>query len=309
VRAGKSNIQGKLELCLPENWKVIPDSILISLEQKGEEAMYSFELYPPDGQEENFIVPLFSLDDQKFTQKLRVIEYDHIPTQVLVSDASSKVVKVDLMKKGTNLAYIMGAGDQIPDNLRQVGYEVNVIDENSIGETNFSMYDAVIMGVRAYNTVESLKYHQKKLLQYVENGGTMIVQYNTSRGLVTEDLGPYPIELGRGRVAVEEAEVRIISPNNILLNYPNKITSEDFEGWVQERGLYFPEKFDDRYSVCLSTNDPGEDPLDGGMLITQYGKGYYIYSAYSWFRELPAGVPGAYRIFANMISVGYREKP
>lgn len=309
LRAGNAGIKGTLKLTIPENWTVSPDSITVTMDQKGEESIFSFELFPPESQEENFIVPSFRIGDKTYTKKLTVLEYDHIHTQAVVMDATAKIVKIDLLKKGENIAYIMGAGDQIPDNLRQVGYQVSIIPENEIGDTDFTTFDAVIMGVRAYNTVESLKFHQKKLLEYVKTGGTMIVQYNTSRGLVTEDLGPYPITLGRGRVSDENAEVRMINPESILLQYPNKITSEDFKGWIQERGLYFPEKYDERYAVCLSSNDPGENAMDGGMLITNYGEGYYIYSAYSWFRELPAGVPGAYRIFANMISVGYRDKP
>ena len=143
-------------------------------------------------------------------------------------------------------------------------------------------------------------------MEYVEQGGTMIVQYNTSHRLVTKDLAPYPMKLSRDRVTVEEAEVRFLKPEHHVLNYPNKITSKDFDGWVQERGLYFPNEWDEKFDAILSSNDPGEPARDGGLLVTTYGKGHYIYSGYSWFRELPAGVPGAYRLFTNLISIGKR---
>ena len=141
-------------------------------------------------------------------------------------------------------------------------------------------------------------------MDYVKNGGTIIVQYNTSRRLVTEELAPYPLKLSRDRVTVEGAEMRVLKPDHEVLNFPNKITSNDFENWVQERGLYFPNEWDEKFEAILSSNDPGEDPKDGGLLIAPYGDGYYIYSGYSWFRQLPAGVPGAYRLFTNMISIG-----
>jgi hypothetical protein len=152
-----------------------------------------------------------------------------------------------------------------------------------------------------------MKFHQEKLMEYVENGGTMIVQYNTNRRLNVKELGPYPFKVSRDRVTVEEAEVRIIDNKHPVMNSPNKITDEDFEGWVQERGLYFPNEWDSNYQAILSSNDPGEEARNGGLLVTKYGKGFYIYSGYSWFRELPAGVAGAYRIFTNMISLGNED--
>jgi hypothetical protein len=143
-------------------------------------------------------------------------------------------------------------------------------------------------------------------MQYVEDGGTLLIQYNTSRGLTIPmtEIGPYPMQLSRDRTTVEEAEVRILAPDHPVLNYPNKITSKDFDGWVQERGLYFPGSWDERYTAILSSNDPGEEAHDGGMLVAEYGKGHYVYTGYSFFRELPAGVPGAYRLFANLVGLG-----
>jgi hypothetical protein len=218
--------------------------------------------------------------------------------------ATAKFVRVDLVKKGENVGYIMGAGDEIPASLEQIGYKVSVLENKDITTENLKNFDAIILGIRAYNTVDDLKYHQPKLMEYVKNGGTVIVQYNTSHRLVLEDLAPYPLKLSRDRVAVENAEVRILAPKHPVMNTPNKITSADFENWVQERGLYFPNEWDAAFTPILSANDPGETPKDGGLLVAEYGEGYFIYTGYSWFRELPAGVPGAYRIFTNLISIG-----
>jgi len=256
----------------------------------------------------NFISPMVKIGEDVYTQELVSIEYDHIPTQSVVRHSEAKVVKIDLKKEGENIAYIMGAGDEIPINLKQIGYHVTLLEDGDITLNNLKKFDAVILGIRAYNTLERIQFHQSKLLEYVEQGGTMIVQYNTGHRLKIpkEEIAPYPMSISRDRVAKEEAEVRILKPDHHVMNYPNKITSKDFEGWVQERGLYFPDEWDEKFEAILSSNDPGEDARNGGLLIAPYGKGYYVYTGYSWFRELPAGVPGAYRIFANLISLGKR---
>jgi hypothetical protein len=295
-------------LCYSKGWKAEPANIDFELKRKGEEQKFTFTLYPPKEQSEDFIVPLAKVDGKSYTNELIVIEYDHIPTQTVVRDASAKVVNIDLKKAGQRIGYIMGAGDDIPSSLEQMGYQVTILEDKDITTGNLAAFDAVVMGVRAYNTIDRLKFQQDKLMEYVKNGGTMLVQYNTSHRLKVPaaELGPYPLKLSRDRVSVEEAEVRFLKPDHEVLNWPNKITQKDFEGWVQERGLYFPNEWDDQYEAILSANDPGEPARDGGLLVAKYGKGYYIYSGYSWFRELPAGVPGAYRIFANLVSIGKR---
>ena len=309
VKALGDHMEGQVQLCHPERWNVNPEHFSFNLEKKGEERLFTFTLFPPDMQDEGFVVPLATVGEASYTDQVVVMDYDHIPSQTVIMDASSKVVKIDLIKKGERVAYIMGAGDQVPENLKQIGYHVDVINESSIGTTDYSNYDALILGIRAYNTIESLQFHQDKLLDYVKAGGTMIVQYNTSRRLVVDELGPFPLKLGRARVSLETAPVRLLNKKHSLLNFPNKITEADFNGWVQERGLYFPQEWDDHYKTIISSNDPGEDPRDSGILVARYGEGYYIYTGYSWFRELPAGVPGAYRIFTNMISIGKQIKP
>jgi len=308
LKSGKKNVSGTLELSHPEGWKVEPERVDFDLKIKGEEQTFTFKLFPPKNQDVNFITPLVKIGEESYTQELVSIEYDHIPTQTVLKDGEAKVVKIDLKKEGENIAYIMGAGDEIPTNLEQIGYNVTLLEDKDISVANLKNYDALIIGIRAYNTVERLKFHQDKLFQYVEEGGTMIVQYNTGHRLKLpkEKVAPYPLNISRDRVALETAEVRILKPDHHSMNYPNKITTKDFDGWVQERGLYFPNEWDGKFEAILSSNDPDEPARDGGLLIAQHGKGYYVYTGYSWFRELPAGVPGAYRIFANLISLGKR---
>lgn len=310
VKAGKDDVSGSLELCHPNGWTVSPDKYDVSIGKKGAEQVYKFELTPPLEQNENYIVPLiFDSDSVAYTDNVNIIEYDHIPSQTVVSDASSKVVKLDIQIRGKDVAYIMGAGDKIPESLEQIGYNVDILDIDEASTEKLANYDALILGVRAYNTVDRIQFYHDNFLQYVKEGGTMIVQYNTSRRTKVADLGPYPMKLSRDRVTDENAEVRMLIPDHDVLNFPNKITSKDFENWEQERGLYFPNEWDDKYEAILSSNDPGEDPKNGGLLVAKYGEGYYIYSGYSWFRELPPGVAGAYRIFANLVSIGKYDRP
>ncbi|MEO9967781.1 MAG: PIG-L family deacetylase [Reichenbachiella sp.] len=302
--AGKSNLQGEVSLQIPEGWAVSPASYPFELGDKGAEATYSFELTPPATAHTGEIGAVAKIGGKTFNNSLVRIEYDHIPIQALFPVSKAKVVKVELEKRGSSVGYIVGSGDEIPASLEQIGYEVTLLTNGDITAEKMKAYDAVIVGIRGYNTNDRLKFYQSELMEYVKNGGTMIVQYNTAHQLVTKDLGPYPLKLSRDRVTVEEAEVRILKPDHPVLNYPNKISEADFQDWVQERGLYFPNEWDENYEAILSSNDPGEEPRNGGLLVAKYGEGYYIYSGYSWFRELPAGVSGAYRIFTNMISIG-----
>ena len=200
----------------------------------------------------------------------------------------------------------MGAGDDVPASLRQMGCNVTLLADADLEPANLKRFDAVVMGVRAYNTKDGLAFHQQALLDYVQQGGTLIVQYNTNFEFVVDaaSLAPYPIKISRGRVTDEVCEVRTIAPEHPVLNTPNKITADDFSGWVQERGLYFPSEWDTNFTAPLSMNDPGEKPADGSLLVASYGKGHYVYTGISFFRELPAGVPGAYRLFANLLSLG-----
>jgi hypothetical protein len=198
----------------------------------------------------------------------------------------------------------MGAGDEVPDALRNLGYDVVELGDDMLENADLSPFDAVIAGVRAYNTRDVLKLANERLLRYVERGGTLVVQYNVASGSLPGLIGPYPFTIGRDRVSVETAPVVFLAPGHPLLNLPNKITPKDFEGWIQERGLYFASQWDERYETVLACHDPGEPDKPGGLLYAGYGKGIFIYTGYAWFRQLPAGVPGAYRLFANIISAG-----
>ncbi|TRX51293.1 PIG-L family deacetylase [Fulvivirga sp. M361] len=308
VKSGKEKLAGELYLQLPSGWKCTPARHEVQLERKGEEKKYSFSVFPPSQQSTGDLKAVVSLEGQTYDNSLQVVEYDHIPTQMLLPKATTRLVKIDIERKGDLVGYIQGAGDAVPAALREIGYEVWEMSEEDITPENLEKLDAVILGIRALNTNDRISFYMDDLLAYVKKGGTMITQYNTSRRLKTDNFAPYPLKLSRARVAEEDATIRILNPEHPVMNEPNKITQKDFDGWVQERGLYFPGEWDERYEAILSSNDTGEDARDGGLLVTKYGEGYYIYSGYSWFRELPAGVPGAFRLFVNMVSLG-NEKP
>jgi LmbE family N-acetylglucosaminyl deacetylase len=311
VKAVKENLEGKLTLCVPENWKVSPENIDFKLSQKGEEQSFDFEVIPPVNQSEGFISPIIEIGDKTYTNELIEIDYNHIPFQSIIMPSEAKVVRLNIEKKGQVIGYIQGAGDVVPTSLRQIGYTVVELIEDDITPATLENFDAVVLGVRAYNTNVRAKFYQKHLHNYVANGGTLIVQYNTSHRVKVDEVAPYPIKLSRDRVTDENSEVRIINPNHELLNYPNKISNTDFDGWVQERGLYFPNEWDSNFEAILSINDKNESPKNGSLLVAKYGDGNFIYTGLSFFRELPAGVSGAYKLFANMLSVGKNnsEKP
>jgi hypothetical protein len=196
----------------------------------------------------------------------------------------------------------MGSGDAIPEALRQMGFAVTLLSDEDVQNGDLAAYDAIVTGVRAYNTRPRLRALQGRLLDYVARGGRLVVQYNTAEDGLQDRLGPFPFRISRDRVTVEEAPVSFPRADHPLLQRPNRITSADFEGWVQERGLYFANPWDAKYDTVLASNDPGEPPRGGGLLYARHGKGVFIYAAYAWFRQLPAGVPGAYRLFANLVS-------
>jgi LmbE family N-acetylglucosaminyl deacetylase len=309
VRAGKANIQGTVQLEAPNNWKVEPESILFDLPLQEQEFKAVFSITPPPNADEGFVKPKVNLGGKTYDREVVFINYDHIPAQTVLRKAKAKVVKVDIKKVGNKIAYFMGAGDEVPNSLAQVGYHLTLLEDKDISLVNLQNFDALVVGVRAYNTNDRIKFHQAIFMEYVNQGGTMIVQYNTNGGLkiAPDKIGPYPFSISRERVTVEEAEIRFLVPEHPILNFPNKITAQDFEGWQQERGLYFANKWDSNYAAILSSNDPNETPQDGGLLVAKYGKGYFIYTGYAWFRQLPAGVPGAFRLFANMLAVKASE--
>lgn len=309
VKAFRDSLSGELALDVPNNWTVSPSTISINIDQKGASQTSEFKVTPPINADKVDFGASLTVEDNKYTNEIVEIDYDHIEYQIVEKLASSSLIKLDIKTVGRNLLYIKGAGDLVAPSLRQIGYRIEEVEAANVEVSNLKQYDAVIMGIRAYNKWNELKFLQKDLMQYVKDGGTMIVQYNTSRRLKVDQIGPYPIKLSRQRVTVEEAPVRILAKDHPVMNYPNKIDAADFEGWVQERGLYFASEWDEKYTPILSSNDPGEPARDGGFLVAEHGDGYFVYSSYSWFRELPAAVPGAYRIFANMIALGNQNRP
>ncbi|MGZ4779576.1 MAG: PIG-L family deacetylase, partial [Thermoanaerobaculia bacterium] len=294
-----------VRLIAPEGWKAEPASREVKFAQKGDEARLSFDLTPSPSSTSGVVSAEVELPGgKKLTLGLTEIDYPHIPPQRVFSEASAKLVRADIRKRGNHVGYIMGAGDDVPDALRQIGYDVTLLTDADLDRGDFTKFDAVVAGVRAYNTRKVMVLAHARLMKYVENGGTYVVQYNSRnpQRLLIDSPGPYPFKVSDERVTVESAPVRLLAPTNPLLTTPNKITPEDFDGWVQERGLYFTTDWDPRYTTILATNDPNEPEKPGGELYTRFGKGVYIYTSYAWFRQLPAGVPGAYRLFANLVS-------
>ena len=304
VKSGRNNIQGFIDIAHPKEWSVYPEKQKIEIKNKGEEQTLVFTIIPPKNQSEGLITPMVHIDDSVYTKELIEIGYEHIPFQTVLLPSESKIVRLDIKKKGDNIGYIQGAGDVVPESLEQIGYNVRILKPEEINGENLSNLDAIVVGIRAYNTLETLKFKQQQLFDFVANGGNMIVQYNTSRGLQVDNLAPYDLKLSRDRVTDENSEVRFLNPNHEILNSPNTITKKDFEGWTQERGLYFPDSWSEAFSPILSMNDKDETPKDGSLLVAKHGKGYYIYTGLSFFREFPEGVSGAYRLFANMLSIG-----
>ncbi len=301
VRAGSKFVTGKVSLKVPENWNVTPKEIDFNIAQKKDKQTVSFIVTPPKEASEGKLIVTATSQGKVYKKELVEINYNHIPKQNVLLNSEAKIVRLDIKKVGEKIGYIKGAGDLVPESLRQIGYKVEFINPTEINYKNLHKYDAIVLGIRAYNVVKELKFKQKFLLDFVAKGGNLIVQYNTSRNV--DVAAPFPLKLSRDRVTDETAEVVILADENPLINFPNKITQNDFKGWVQERGLYFPNYWHAAYKPILSMNDKGETPKLGSLLIAKYGKGHYIYTGLSFFRELPAGVSGAYKLFANMLSV------
>ena len=287
---------------------VFPQKQKVNIANKGDIQKIIFTVIPPKNQSEGLITPMVNLNGEFYTDELIEIDYAHIPFQTILMPSKSKLVRLDIQKQGNNIGYIEGAGDVVPESLRHIGYNVTVIKPEQISPENLSNCDAIVVGIRASNIVDELKFKQKFLLDYVKEGGNLIVQYNTNRRLKVDNLAPYDLKLSRDRVTDENALVRILEPNHSILNFPNKITTQDFEGWVQERGLYFPNEWSEEFTPLLAANDKGESSKEGALLVAKYGKGNYIYTGLSFFREFPAGVAGAYRLFANLLSAGKEDK-
>ena len=280
----------------------------VQLEGAESESSCSFQVTPPATAGEGILRAVFMSSGERTPAYQRErIAYPHIEPQTLISPAQARLVRAKIENKAARVGYIPGAGDAVPECLREIGSDVKILADQEIKASNLAQFDAVVLGVRAYNVhPERISGWYPELLAYAQQGGVVVVQYNTMPGPKPDQL-PHPLQVSHDRVTDETAPVRILAPDHPVMNFPNKISAEDFAGWVQERGLYFPEQWDAAWTPILSSNDPGEKPSDGGLLVTPVGKGWFVYTGYSWFRELPAGVPGAYRIFANMVSLGQNK--
>ncbi len=302
VKAWEDNVSGELILNLPPEWSSEPEIMEVAMTSKGEERYVSFDLFPSKGATQFDLTLVFRSSKGNSNKSAVEIAYDHIPIQNLWPEALTRVVKLDIRTSGGLIGYVQGPGDEVAENLQQIGYRIEFLNEDKIVEMELADFDAIMIGIRAYNTEEWLVHRHKKLMEYVKKGGNLIVQYQTTRGLLTDEIGPYPFKIGKDRVTVETARMEMIDPGHSIFNKPNKLTEDDFSNWVQERGLYFASEWDDRYVPLFSCHDPDEDPVKGSLLVTEYGEGVFVYTGISFFRQLPAGVPGSFRLLANILA-------
>lgn len=310
VKSMVPDFKGLLKLQLPKGFKSVPDSIPFELTATGKELSFNFELIVPPGlQQRNEKLSLTAAVHKNgavYKHQIRTISYDHIPPLFSLRECVVHLVPVDLKSNVTTVGYIEGAGDEVAACLNAAGIKVTILDEAAVMNGNLSAFDAIVTGIRAYNTTDKMDRYYDRLMKYVSDGGTLLVQYNTNNFLstVSGKIGPYPFKISRDRVTVEGAPATLNNPSHPLFNSPNKISEADFNGWVQERGLYFATETAPEYEKLISWNDPGEKPLDGGLIYARQGKGTFIYTGISFFRQLPAGVPGAYRLMFNLLSGG-----
>jgi LmbE family N-acetylglucosaminyl deacetylase len=308
LKGHASAARGQVRLQVPEGWQVTPKAIAFDFTRRHDERMLAFHIRPPERLSRGQAYAWVDLPGKTYRLALSEIVHDHIEPQVYFPESSLRLLRLDARVKPLRIGYIEGSGDEIPQILTDMGYAVDILSDEALSFEQLKNYGTVIAGIRAHNTRERLKFAYPDLMKFVEAGGTYIVQYNVAYGLLTEEIGPYPFKIGRARIADETAPFRVLKPDNPLFKSPNMIGSADFADWVQERGLYFAESWDERYEALLAGNDPGEAELTGSTLVATYGKGRFIYTGLSWFRQLPAGVPGACRLFINMIEAGLHDR-
>ena len=290
----------KIGLATPEGWEVTPTEIEVNFESKYEEQIVAFTVVSP---KKNSKGEVSITVNGKPSKRIEEIMYDHIPAQLVFLPAKATLLNLVIDIEEGKVGYVEGAGDQVGLAIEQMGYEVVYLSKEDLSTQDLNQYQAIITGIRAYNVHPWLMDFHSRFMDYVRQGGNFIIQYNTrSRSYNTDKMGPYPFKISRDRVSEEDAIVSFIDPKHGLLNEPNKIRTEDFDGWVQERGLYFANEWDNKYETLFSWNDKGESPKMGALIYAPYGEGSFVYTGISFFRELPAGVPGAFKLLANLIS-------
>jgi LmbE family N-acetylglucosaminyl deacetylase len=304
ITAYRADVAGTVQLAAPAGWKVAPANQSFHLAKVGDHTRCKFTVTAPAEAATAKIIASAEIGGVRYQNERKEINYAHIPLQLLQPLASLKAVSLDLAIRGHKIGYLPGAGDSVADGLKQMGYTVTTLTDADLTPEKLHGLDAVVVGVRAFNVRTNLAAQLPGLFAYVEAGGTVVAQYNRPENSRTLKLAPYDLHLSGDRVTDEKAAVTLLAPDHPVLNTPNQITAADFTGWIQERGIYFPNQWDEHFTPILACNDPGEAPLKGGLLVATYGKGHYVYTGLVFFRELPAGVPGAYRLFANLVSLG-----
>lgn len=304
ISATRADQQGKMRLEAPADWSISPTNQAFALAKIGDWAHLEFTITAPAKAETAKIIADAEIGGVHYENERAIINYRHIPRQLLQPRAVIQALSLDLQVRAKNIGYLPGAGDDIPAALQEMGCTVTMLDDTNLTAATLHPLDAVVIGVRAYNVRAQLATNLPRLFEYVRNGGTVIAQYNRPEGLKADSIAPYSLHVSGDRVTDAAAPMTLLAPNHPVLNTPNKITAADFDGWVQERGIYFPNQWDDHFTAILACNDPGEAPRKGCLLVAQYGKGFFVYTGLDFFRELPAGVPGAYRLFANLLSLG-----
>jgi LmbE family N-acetylglucosaminyl deacetylase len=300
--------KGTLRLDVPSGWNVDPPQVAVEFHRRGEKQDFEFKIFPDNLREGKIDVrAVLESDGKRFTEGYSLVTREDLGAFYYYQPALQRVSMVDVkISPQLKVAYVMGAGDDIPTVLKQIGIDVTLLPAEKLATEDLSKYGTIVLGIRAYDTQKDLVANNNKLINYVSNGGTLVVQYNAGVGdFNKENLTPYPAQLSRERVTVEEAPVEILQSGDRVFHFPNQIAAHDFDGWVQERGLYFMDKWDDHFNPLLACNDPGQPEQKGGLLRAQFGKGTYIYTGYAFFRQLPDGVPGAVRLFVNLLSAGH----
>jgi LmbE family N-acetylglucosaminyl deacetylase len=304
-------VRGELHLELPDGWRSEPTQSAADFKNRGEKHEFEFKIFPARLQEGRATIrAVLQSEGEKYGEGYTLVTREDLGSFYYYQPAQQRVSIVDVQgPHDLKVGYIMGAGDDIPTILKQVGMDITMIPAEKIAGEDLGKYATIVLGIRAYDTQKDVAANNKKLLDFVSAGGTLLVQYNAGVGdFNAGKFTPYPAELSRARVSVEEAPVDILAPGDSVFHYPNTITARDFDGWIQERGLYFMSSWDDHFKPLLACNDPGEEPQKGGLLRATYGKGTYIYTGYSFFRELPAGVPGAVRLYVNLLYAGHEKQ-
>jgi LmbE family N-acetylglucosaminyl deacetylase len=304
VTAARDGAAGTLDLLAPEGWAVAPPSQPFRLASAGDHVLLSFNVKAPTAPATAILTAEAHVGNRTWNTGRAIIRYPHIPAQLLQPPARLKAVVLDLAIKGRRVGYIPGAGDKVAEALEEMGFDVTRLSGADLTPEKLAGLGAVVIGVRAFNVRDDLAAHLPALFAYVEGGGTVVAQYNRPNGLQASKLAPFNLRLSDVRVTDENAPVTFLAPDHPVLTTPNKIAETDMKGWVQERGIYFPSQWDEHFTPILASGDPGETPLKGGLLVAKHGRGYFVYTGLVFFRELPAGVPGAYRLFANLVSLG-----